>query len=48
MKYMLVFYYQSSRQNHNIKAANKSAESVEKYFKYLVIATTKQNYVHKE
>lgn len=22
MKYMLVFYYQNSRQNHNIKTAN--------------------------
>jgi hypothetical protein len=42
MKYMLVFYYQNSRQNHNIKTANKYADSMEKYFKYLVITKLKK------
>jgi hypothetical protein len=45
-KYMVLYCYQSTGQNHNLLTANKSFENVTK-FRYLGATITSQNCVHK-
>jgi hypothetical protein len=46
-KYMLMSRHQTTGQNHYIKVANRSLESVA-MFKYLGIVVTNQNCIQKE